>query len=431
MDQTSRPRVAITGLGPVSALGVGREATWEGLRLAKTHPVWQEERIEGEVWGAFPVFTVSDDLWDATNGLAVPDFVDRAELASDRDLELLVRAATLAFADAGLAWDRHDNRIGMVVTHETPGVDRYIRVVYRTVFDLLAGRRAFPGLGPAAVARAVFDEHRSAVYAMQGFIALHQLTRILGLHGFSTTVNNAAASGLFALEAGARQIREGSSVVLVVGGGSPRSLPKYLWFREMGLYADDGAVQPFDRHRHGFVFGEGAAAVVLENWDHAHRRGARIWAEYAGGGFTVDAWKLGVPDVRHGHYRRAITDALAYARVRPHEIDLLIPHAVATPIGDRHEAQSIREAFVTPPPITALKPYVGHVLEGNALLELILGVLALDGDWVPPTLNFHEPDPRVGIRPVTEPQDRTLTTLVKMATGFGGYNAAVVLRQAS
>lgn len=428
-------RVVVTGAAPVSALGTGQQATWEALRLGTPHLIWQEERIEGERWGVYPLFAVPDfDL----EGLPIPPaarlLLKEPEFEQDRDLVLLLGAVALAVDDSGLSYDPLDNRIGLVLTHENPGVDRYVRQVYRTAFDLLTGRRTLAGRSGAEFAQSLFEEHAGAVYGMQSFMYLYWLTRAFGFHGYSLFVNNACASGLYALEAAARQIREGESpVVVVAGGDSPRLITKHLWFRRLGLCAEDGLIQPFDRDRHGFVVGEGAGALVVEDWEHARRRGARVWAEYLGGGFTTEGWKIGLPDVARGHYRRALEQALEASGVRPEEVDLLIPHGVATGVGDRHEAATITAVFGTPPrpAVTALKPYVGHTLGGSGLVELILGLLCVHRDLVPPTLNLRAPDPVLGIVPVAEPQRRRVDTLVKTSNGFGGYNAAAVLRKGS
>jgi len=335
-----------------------------------------------------------------------------------------------------VSYDTDENDIALVLTHEAPGVDRHVQEVYQTAFQLIADASVRPhpsSLIPHQTADWLYTRHREGVYNMQSFMYLHHVSKVFGLHGYALFINNACASGLYAIEAAAQQIQSGRSKITIVAGAAHPVFPTtYFWFRDLGMYAEDGVMQPFDKNRHGFVLGDGGCAFVLEEWEKARRRGATVYAEYLGGGFTQDAWKVTVPHVAGDFYTKAFEQALRVSGVAPNEIDLVNPHGVATPLGDRYEARTLTRIFgefPTRPLITAFKPYVGHDLGGCALTELAILLAALQNDLVPATLNLTAPDETLKLRLVDEPIATPLRTVAKMACGFAGYNAVGIFRK--
>jgi 3-oxoacyl-[acyl-carrier-protein] synthase II len=209
---------------------------------------------------------------------------------------------------------------------------------------------------------------------------------------------------------------------------------KYRWFKEQNLYAEDGLMKPFDRQRNGVVFGEGGAALVLEDYDHARRRGAALYAEYLGGGFTQEAWKIGISNPNSECYRRAFEIALKASGVRPETLAFVNPHGAATRSGDLYEARTIAGVFADcrrPPLVSAFKPYVGHNLGGSALVETAILLLAMRANLAPPTLNYQEPDSALNLALMTELKSVNLQVVAKMSSGFGGFNAVGIFQKSS
>lgn len=426
-------RVAITGVGPITSIGSGRDDLWKSVLAGRSGVVFRKQEFGGEAWGAFPVAAVPDFSLDAFGlpaGRLRPLMQNGG--ADDVDFHFLLAASHLALADSGLVHRHDDNRVALVLTHENPGMDRYVGKVLETARRLSNGHGS-PAAGSRALFEDLYREHSPYVYGTHSFLYLHRVARVLGLHGPSLFINNACASGLYAIEAAALMIRSGQAQAAVVAGADhPLLITKYLWFDGLGLYARDGVMRPFDERRSGLVLGDGAAALVLEDLDAARARGARVYAEYLGGGFNQEAWKVTMPCASGDYCTRAFREALERAQVDPEEIDLVNPHGTATTLWDAYEARTLASIFgrdFERPLVTALKPYVGHMLGASALAEIIILLLAMEADLAPATLNCQRPDPKLGIRPVSEATRAPLRTVVKMSSGFGGFNAIGAFRK--
>jgi 3-oxoacyl-(acyl-carrier-protein) synthase len=394
----------------------------------------RRQEFAGELWGTFPVAAVPDF---SLQSIGLPAGRLRTLLengcADDVDLHYLLAASHLALTDSGLVHDPDENRVGLVLTHENPGMERYIGKVLETVGRMANGDGPPPGLGKRDLAENLYREHSPYVYGTHSFLYLHRVARVLGFHGPSLFINNACASGLYALEAATQMIRSGQAEAAVVAGADhPLLITKYLWFKGQGLYATDGVMRPFDERRDGLVLGDGAAAVVVEDLETARSRGAHVYAEYLGGAFNQEAWKVTVPSASGDYCARALREALERTGVGPEEIDLVNPHGAATSLWDAYEARALNALFgrgFERPLVSAFKPYVGHMLGASALAELIIVLLSMREGVVPATLNCERPDPQLGIRPVREPARMNLRTVVKMSSGFGGFNAVGVFRR--
>jgi 3-oxoacyl-(acyl-carrier-protein) synthase len=429
-----RKRVVITGVGPITAIGIGKNQLWDSVINKRSNVVMEDHYLDDEYWGSFHIAKVTDFRIE-NFGLspAAVKSISNGQESNPRDLLYLIASSKLALDDSGLVYDRDDNNIGLVLTCENPGLDAFVCRVIQSTVDVIEGRAPGPPeLTKKDFIEGLYDRFEGSVYKLQTFMHLHQVSRILGLHGTPLFINNACASGLFALEAASQQIRCGNApAVIVAGGDDPSFMTKYLWFKRMGIYSEDGVMRPFDKNRNGIVFGDGAAALVLEELGHALHRGALIYGEYLGGGFTQDAWKVTVPSVANNFYGKAFDHALNNSRIEPEQIDLLNPHGAATRIGDKHEALTINEFFgckTEKPYISAFKSYIGHNLGGSALMELVILLLSVKEGHVPATLNCQEPDPELGIRLVTEHVSAPIKVAAKMSCGFGGYNAVGIFK---
>ena len=417
-------RVVISGVGTVNAAGLGVEAAWQRLRDDPPRPCRYTgpppaEHVE------FPVYRVAPyRLEDAGVSPACAAWVEREGLGELRDLGHLLASVALAFRDAGLPPDCSAEPLpaALVVGDESPGFES----LSRALFEL--------GLAGPLPER---PEDRFALLAdrffrLNTFLLPHYLARAFRCEGLTLFVNSACTSGLNALEIAAQEVRAGRSRVAVVAAADdPLSVAKFFWFRGLGLYAMDGVIRPYDRECGGTVFGDGGAALVLEEMESAQRRGARIYAEYLGAGFAQDGWKITVPAPAPLHAASALLRALGHSGVTASQVELVVPHGVGAPASDQYEAAVLHRVFgkLDWPLVTALKPYVGHNLGGSALLELALLMRGLEASLVPPTLGHRLPLRRHAVPLVDRWLERPVEIAVKLTCGFAGFYGAAVFRR--
>jgi len=426
---SSARRIAITGAGPLCAAGAGMDALRTRLDVAEPRPDCHDPEEEGIPSPPFPLFRVDPDALRT----ALPADSARG-LPADPELELALGALRLAIDDAGAA-PADLATAALVLTWEAPGIDR----VQRGLYDELAGRHdgekdaAETPPNRAAAFDGFYARHRDAFYHTQSFVQLHLVARALDVHGPTLFVNNACASGIYALEAAADLLRRGrAECALVAAAESPRFPTKHRWFSDLGLYADDGVMRPFDRDRNGLVFGEAGAAVVVETLDRARARGARVLAEYLGAGLNQEAWKIAVPNLTESWYEDAVRDACRNAGLTPNDIDVVALHGASTSLSDLYEARGVTSVWGERPQtpiLTSLKPFFGHALGASALLEICALLPCFEGGSVPRTPGFATADPRLAIAPLTEQLELAPRTILKMANGFAGFNAGAVLRR--
>ncbi len=410
--------VVITGLGPVTSIGVGNDALWPMLAAGRTTvhrrtlPVDAGKSVEVPLASMPP----SPDV----PGLGTHmDFIAGQGCIGYRDLAYSLLAMELALADARLDYDRRRNNIGVIQAFEAPGVERAVS----RLFELVTAPTP-PGNGPPPL----YEMLAPCFYNMQAFLYVHLAGKALGLHGFSTSVHNACASGAFAIEVAAQRIRSGQAdVMIVVGGEAFETAVRLEWFRRLDLYATDQYMRPFDAESSGFYVGEGAAALVLESAAHAADRGASPYAAYLGGAFAHQGWKQAVPDVRAARLRDVITQVLTDTGVSPGDLDLIVPHGAGTMLGDGYEASCLAQALDKHAPqavATAFKPYVGHMLAASGLIETICALLAMKHDTIPATLNSRPEHVQLAVPLATERLDRPFKTILKLSNGFTGHDAA-------
>jgi len=414
--------VVITGLGPVTSIGVGAEDFWTSLAAGRSNVHRRTLPVDLGRTAELPLASMPapDQIPGLPADLA---FLESEECGHYRDLGYAVLATELALADAGLEYDRDRNNIGAVQAFEAPGVERSVSAL----FELLS--HPLPDDGPPPV----YDLLAPYFYNMQAFLYVHLLGKALGLHGFSTSVHNACTSGAFALEVAAGHIRSGQAEVMVVAGGEAFDTAVRLeWFRRLEMYARDKQMRPFDAEASGFYVGEGAAAIILESAAHASRRGAAVYAEYLGGRFAQQSWKQTIPDVRGARLGEVITRALEATAVSAAELDLIVPHGAATQIGDGYEAACLEQALdgkAGGAVATAFKPYVGHMLAGSGIIELLCAALAIKHQAVPATLHTRPDQARLCVPLANTHTERRVDTVLKLTTGFTGHDAAQLLRR--
>ena len=415
--------VVITGVGPVTSIGIGAEALWSSLAAGRSNVGMRTLMVDLGLPVELPVASMPPEPQVAGLGRHL-EFLAGQECAGYRDLAYALLAIELALADAKLEYDHGHNDIGMVQAFEAPGVERTVG----RLFEMMSG--PLPTDGPPRV----YDHLSPYFYSMQPFLYLHLAGKAFGLHGFSTSVHNACSSGGFALEVAAQQIRAGrAEVMLVVGGEAFDTAVRLEWFRRLELYACDRRMRPFDPESSGFYVGEGAAAIVLESAAHAAQRGARPYAKYLGGGFAQQGWKQTIPDVRAARLRDVITRALAATGVAAADVDLVVPHGASTLLSDGYEAACLAQALdseARKAVATVFKPYVGHMLASSSLIETVCTLLAIKEQAVPATLHSNGDRVKLAVPLATTFTEHPVQIAVKLSTGFTGHDAASLFARA-
>jgi len=426
-------RIAVTGLGPISSAGIGCGAMWDSILNKRLNLVKETYSIDDEKWGEFYLHKIRDfNIGD----FGLPDknfeFIKnmRTVKREDTDLYYLLAVVKLAIDDSKLRYDPEHNDIGLMLTHENPGMEVFFEELIDMAYELF-GKNKDKDISKLTLAKELYESGcEGRGYNLQTFTYLFSAAKVFDIHGHSLFINNACASGLFAIDAAARQIREGvSPAVIVAGADNPNKIFKYLWFRKKGLYAEDGIIRPFSSDANGIVFGDGGAALVLEDMDHARKRGAKIYAEYLGGGFSLEGWKITVPNIADDFYTRSFKRALDIAGVKADEIDFVNPHGVGMKVTDTYEADTINRIFKDKKPlISAFKPLVGHNLGGSALLETVIALLSLKNNTIPATLNCENPNKKIGFDLVKENLKTHMNVIAKMSCGFAGFNGVCIFK---
>ena len=411
---THRRRVAITGIGCITPIGTGVNELWSGLR-AERSAVRAATRFDASIFRSRCTAQVDD--FDATRWLD-PKRVKRL----DRFGQFSVVGAQLAIEDSGIDLASADlDRIGTMMGTALGGI---------AYAEEQAGRFVSGGLRAvdATLALAVFGGASSCNIAID-----------FGVTGPNSTNAMSCASGTIAIGEAFRQVRDGYADVMIAGGAeaplATLCFGAFALIRAMSTRNEDPehASRPFDRDRDGFVMGEGAAVLVLEELDHAIARGARIYAEITGFGSTNDAHHMTAPLPGGRQAARCMRMALADASVEPGDIDYVNAHGSSTPLNDPTESQALRDVFgdhAYSIPVSSTKGYYGHALGASGAIEAAISALAIANAWIPPTLNLDNADAECDLDYVPHRgRDRQLTRVLSNSFGFGGINASLVLER--
>ncbi len=381
-------RVAITGLGVVSCCGIGVDAFFEGLLAPAPTGERRVADFDPTVWFG-------------------PKDVRRV----DRFAQFSVAAAEMAMADAG-DLQADPDRAGVVMGTGVGGFETLQEQV--TVFNERGARRVSPFLVPMMMPNA-----GAATVSMRS-----------GFRGPCETVVTACAAGTHALAAAARLVASGRLDV-AIGGGAEAAMTEVgiAAFTNMTALSASGSSRPFDARRDGFVIAEGAAALVLEDMEHALRRNAVIHAEILGAASTADAHHITAPAPGGSGAAACMELALADAEIAPAEIGHINAHGTSTPLNDLAEAQAIEKVFGTPgPPVTSIKGVTGHALGGAGALEAVATVLSIRRALIPPTAGYEEPDPEIHLDIVHGgPRRWEPAAALSNSFGFGGHNGCLVI----
>jgi 3-oxoacyl-[acyl-carrier-protein] synthase II len=407
-------RVVVTGMGAVSPLGLDVPTLWQGIQEARSGvgPVTLcdatglESRIAGEVKG-----------FDAHN------YMDRKEARrNDRFIHFAIAATREALAMAELSiTPENAEDIGAIIGSGIGGIETFADGLH-TLRDKGPGRVS-PFLVPGMITN----------------MAAGQVSIQFGLKGPSFCPTSACATAAHAIGEAAETIRRGWAKAIVAGGSeapiTPLGIAAFVSARAISTRNDspETASRPFDATRDGFVLAEGCALLVLEEYEHAVARGARILAEVAGYGASSDAFHITQPCAGGEGALRAMRLALKHANLTPADIDYINAHGTSTPAGDIAETQAIKtllgeRAYAVP--VSSSKSQLGHLIGAAGSIEAVITILALQNSVLPPTINLRTPDPECDLDYVPNAaRAGELNIAMSNSFGFGGHNVSLVFKR--
>ncbi len=416
MERELRRRVAVTGVGVVSPIGTGKDVFWNAL-------------MEGRS-GVRRISTFDPSPFDCQIAALVTDFdaasyLDRKEVRrNDRFVHLAIAATRLAVDDAGFEISpRNRDRVGVVIGSGIGGAH-----TWEEQHQILRER------GPSRVSP--FFATMIIINMASGAVGIE-----VGARGPNFSVVSACATGGHAIGEALRIIQQGGADAMICGGSeaaiTPLSLAGFCSMKALSTRNDapEQASRPFDAGRDGFVMGEGAGVVLLEAWEHAERRGARIYAELAGYGMSADAYHITQPDPEGDGAVLAVRMALDDARLEPAQVSYINAHGTSTPYNDKFETLAIKRVFGSDAkriPVSSTKSMTAHLLGAAGGVELIACALAIERQKLPPTINYEVPDPDCDLDYVPNvARPARVDVAMSNAFGFGGHNAILILRRPS
>ena len=407
-------RVVVTGLGAVTPLGLDAPTTWEAALAGRSGIDW----IRSFDASDFPVRIASEVKGFEPEAIVGPKDARRLE----RNVVLAVAAAREAWADAG-AEGIDPARAGILVGSAIGGV---IGILEQ---DGVRRERGHDRVSPWFLPNVLVDS------------ATGQIAIDLGLRGPNYAPVSACATGSHAVGEGAETIRRGDADVVLAGGTEACMHPVILagFCARRGLVAEEEdptlASRPFDATRAGFVMGEGACVMVLEEHERAVARGARIYAEVLGYGTSNDAHHMAQPDPDSVGVAEMMRSALARSGVEPERVGYINAHGTSTPYNDKAETQAIRAVFgahADALAVSSTKSVLGHLFGAAGAVEAMMCVRALHEGVLPPTINYRNPDPECDLDYVpNEARTRQVEVALSNAMGLGGHNACVLLGRVS
>jgi 3-oxoacyl-[acyl-carrier-protein] synthase II len=405
-------RVVVTGLGLVSPVGNTVGAAWENL-LAGRSGIATITKFDHSGLGVHFAGEVK--------GFNVEDYISAKEARHmDTFIHYGIAAGTQAFKDSGLTvTDANSERIGVLVGSGIGGLpmieETHIEYTNR------GARRISPFFVPGSI-----------INMISGHLSIN-----LNLKGPNVAAVTACTTGLHSIGLAARLIQYGDADVMIAGGAestiSPLGVGGFAAARALSTRNDDPATasRPWDKDRDGFVLGEGAGVMILEEYEHAKARGAKIYAELAGFGMSGDAYHMTAPNMDGP--RRCMVNALKDAGVNPDQVNYVNAHGTSTPLGDKNETDALKAALgdaAKKVVVNSTKSMTGHLLGGAGGLESVFTVLALHHQKSPPTINIFNQDPECDLDYCANTaRDLKIDVAVKNNFGFGGTNGTIVFRR--
>jgi len=419
---TNKRRVVITGIGAITPLSSNAEGTWKkiinnqsGIGLITIFdPIDSPCKIAGEV-----KFGNNEDEFN-------PDkYIDPKEQRKmDRFIHFAVSAAEQAIADSG--WvasnDEERYRTGIMIGSGIGGLP----AIEKTVITMR--EKGIKKISPFFIPQSLINLSSGQISIRHGFM------------GPNHAVVTACASGAHAIGDSARMIEYGDVDVMIAGGAESTicesGIGGFAALRALSTNFNDNPTEgsrPWDKKRDGFVMGEGAGVVVLEELEHAKKRGAKIYAEVVGYGLSGDAYHMTAPESTGRGSSYAMNLALKHAKINPQEIDYINAHGTSTPLGDEIEVNSVKRVFgehAYKLSMSSTKSATGHLLGAAGAVEAIFSLLAIRDNIAPPTLNLEDPSEGCDIDLVAnKAKQLKINTVMSNSFGFGGTNACLILKR--
>ncbi len=406
-------RVVVTGVGLVSPLGIGTRETWDGLvagRSGARHVT------------RFDASDFSSRIACEVKGFDPLDYADRRDARKmDTFIQYALAASLFAAEDAGLESPlEHPDRVGVIISSGIGGFETIERE-HRKLLEK-GPRRISPFFVPAMV-----------VNLAAGWVSIR-----LGARGPNSAMATACSAGAHAVGEAFRLVRYGHADVMVAGGAeatiTPMCIGGFASMKALSTRNDEPerASRPFDRDRDGFVVGEGAGILILEEREQALARGAPLYAEVLGYGMSGDAFHITAPAEDGGGAVRVMQAALAEAGASPEDVDAVNAHGTSTPLNDRIETAAIRRVFgghADRLAVSSTKSMTGHLLGGAGGLEAGISCLTLRHQTLPPTINYETPDPDCDLDNVPNTaRPATVRSVLSNSFGFGGTNVSLLFR---
>jgi 3-oxoacyl-[acyl-carrier-protein] synthase II len=412
MNGSKQRRVVITGIGAVTAIGHTREGLWQGVLRGKSGV----RRVS-----AFDISRYRSQVAAEVLDFDASPYLDWKQLKRlDRYSQFALCTAKMAVVDAELHLDAEP--------HEHVGV---------CIGSALGGMLTAEEQHGAFAKRGLSAVSPMLAVTVFGAAASCNIAIEFGVTGPNTANCNSCAAGTIAIGDAMRFIQRGEAEVMLAGGAeapiAPLCFGSFSIIRAMSKRNHDPerACRPFDKGRDGFVMGEGAAMLVLEEAAHAERRGAHIYAEILGYSLTNDAYHMSAPHPSGVEAARAMDMALKDAELRPEDIEYINAHGSSTPLNDKTETMAIKQVFgelARRIPVSGTKGLYGHALGASGAIEAAIAALSLTYEYVPPTVNYEIPDPECDLDYVPNiGRSAHVRYLMSNSFGFGGINACLVL----
>jgi 3-oxoacyl-[acyl-carrier-protein] synthase II len=407
-------RVVVTGIGAVTPLGLSREESWEGIVAGKSAGAAITQFDASE----YPV-RIACEL----PGFDAEAFIDKREARKmDPCTQYAVASSLMAWKESGLGDGGFDrDRVGVLIGSGVGGIWT-VEAQHKVLMEK-GPRRISPFFIPMLIAD-----------MPSGLVSI-----MLGLRGPNFATVSACASGAHAIGVAFRAIQVGDADVILTGGTEaavcPLALAGFAAMKAISPRNDepDKASRPFDKNRDGFVLGEGAGVVVLEELEHAKRRGAQVFAEVVGYAATADAHHMTAPAPNGEGAALAMRLALEDAQVNPTDVQYINAHGTSTPLNDKFETAAIKSVFgdhAGSLAVSSTKSMIGHLLGAAGGVEFILTALAVHSSVIPPTINYETPDPECDLDYVpNQARETSITCALTNSFGFGGHNAVIALRR--
>ena len=407
-------RVVVTGLGAITPIGIGREEFWASLVKGRSGIT---------VITSFDSGAINCHIAGEVKNFEPDNYIDKKEAKRmDRFTHFAVASAKLAFEDSGMDLEKEDrDRIGTCVGTGIGGVGT-LHSQFKVLFEK----------GPDRISPFF-------VPMMIGNMAAGQISIMFGLKGVNTCVVTACATGTNCIGDSFRVIARGGADVMVAGGTeaaiSPIAVGGFASMKALSTRNDEPgkASRPFDRDRDGFVMGEGAGVVILEELEHALRRGANIYAEIIGYGENADAYHVTAPAPGGIQAAKCMRAALADAGITPEEVGYINAHGTSTPMNDLNETQAIKEVFgvhAKKLAVSSIKSMTGHLLGAAGGIEAIATALTIKNGVIPPTINYENQDGDMDLDYVPNVARKSeVCCALSNSFGFGGHNATLILRK--